>query len=223
MFRRITVLTGLMSIIGLVLMQSPASAGHGEISLPIVTFVQASEGDLVQLASSPVDPELVGTTCAWEFHAINQESIHPGNDLILSTGGVDTVVPGVEDAPNQVLDVVGSFQLGETVTVSLRMGPDQMFSARLSVEVVCADEVAPATVTTTPAPTTSVAPVPTTAAPVVDTEVAGNVVTAEPAADAAPALAITGPSSFTGPLVWYSVFLLLGGIGFLRLRTLTRD
>jgi hypothetical protein len=229
MRRRITVFTGLVSIIGLVLLQSPASAGHGHISVPIDTFVQAGEGEVVQLVSVPVDSELVGATCSWEFHATNQESVHPGNDLILSTGGNDTVVPGVEDAPGQVLDVSGSFQLGETLTVSLRMGPDQVFSAGLSVEVLCESDVVPATATTTPAPT-STTPVPTTAASVVETEVAGKVEVAEPAApaasaapaSAAPALAVTGPSSSTGLLVGMAVLLLLVGVGVLNLRTRAR-
>ena len=225
MRRRITVFTGLVSHIGLVLLQSPASAGHGHISVPIDTFVQAGEGEVVQLVSVPVDTELVGATCSWEFHAANQESVHPGNDLILSTGGNDTVVPGVEDAPGQVLEVVGSFQRGETLTVSLRMGPDQVFSAGLSVEVLCEGDVVPATATTTPAPTTTT-PVPTTtAASVVETEVAGKVEIAEPAAPAAsavPALAVTGPASSTGLLVGLSVLLLLIGVGVLNIRTRAR-
>jgi hypothetical protein len=238
MRRRITVFAGLVSIIGLVIMQSPASADHGDLSVPLNTFVQAGEGEVVQLVSVPVDSELVGATCSWEFHATNQESVHPGNDLILSTGGTDTVVPGVENAPGQVLDVAGSFQLGETVTVSLRMGPDEVFSAGLSVEVLCEGDVVPTTATTTPASTTTTTPATTTttaaptttSAPGVDTEVAGTVVTAEttaPPASVAPApatsvLAATGPSSSTGLLVVLAVFLLLVGVGVLSLRTRAR-
>jgi len=225
MRRRNTVLIGLMSIIGLVLMQSPASAGHGDISLPITTFIQADEGEIVPLVSEQVDAELVGATCSWDFHAINQESAHPGNDLILSTNGTDTVVPGVEDVPDQILDVAGTFELGETVAVSLRMGPDGYFSARLSVEVVCDEEVAPTT--TIAAPATTAAPAaPTTAAPAapttapVETEVGGQVETPPPAA---PALAVTGPSSSTGILVGFAVLLLLGGIGALGVGTRARD
>ncbi len=235
MGRRITVLVGLVSTVGLVLMQSPASADHGDVSLLFDTVVRVGEGEVVQLASVPVDPELVGVTCSWEFHATNQKSVHLGNDLILSTGGTDTVVPGVEDAPDQVLDVAGSFQLGETVTVSLRMGPDQVFSAGLSVEVVCEADVAPAsttssttstttsTTTTAPAPTTSTPAPTTTAAPAVETEVAGEVVAAEPPAPAAPALAVTGPSTSAGPMVGLAVVLLLGGIGLFGLGTHARD
>lgn len=222
-----------MSIVGLVFMQSPAFAGHGDISVPLNTFVQASEGEVVQLASVSVDPELVGDICNWEFHATNQESVHLGNDLILSTDGNDTVVPGVEDAPHQVLDVAGSFQLGETLTVSLRMGPDEVFSAGLTVEVVCDGDETPSTATTTPASATpattpaSATPATTTAAPAstptttadVAPEVAGEVITAEPVAPVAAAqeLAVTGPSSSAGPLLAYAVFLLLGGIGLLVL------
>ena len=206
MRRRITVLVGLVSTVGLVLMQSPASAGHGDISLPIDTIIEADEGEVVELASVSVDPELVGATCSWDFHATNQQSVHPGNDLILSTNGTDTVVAGVEDAPGQVLDVAGSFELGDTVTVSLSMGPDQVFSAGLLVEVVC--DATPATATTTTA---------------VETEVAGASVTAEAAAPAAAAaLAVTGPST-TGLLVGSAVLMVLGGIGLLGLGIRARD
>ncbi len=227
-----------MSIVGLVFMQSPASASHGDISVPLVTFILADEGEIVVLASVDVEEELVGDTCNWDFHSTNQESVHPGNDLILSTNGVDTIVPGVEDSPDQVLDVAGSFELGETVTVSLRMGPDKMFSAGLHVELVCEPDEAPATATTAPTATTAapaISPAATTstttpAKAVVDTDVAGEVEIAETPAPAAPvvsapapALAVTGPSSFTGPLVAYAVLLLISGVAFLGLRTRASD
>ena len=210
MLRRIAMLMGLASIVGLVLMQSPAAAGHGDISVPIDTIVEADEGEVVQLASVSVDSELVGTTCDWEFHATNQESVNPGNDLILSSGGTDTVIPGVEDAPNQILDVAGSITLGETLTVSVRLGPNEIFSAGLSVELVCEENVVPST-TTTAAPaseTSTTAPTLTTSTstpPTVETEVAGQVETA-------PALAVTGPSSPTGPLTVAALLLLIGGV-----------
>lgn len=229
MRRRNTVLIGLMSIIGLVLMQSPASAEHGDISLPIITFVQADEGEIVPLLTEQVDAELVGATCSWDFHANNQESIHPGNDLILSTNGTQTVVPGVEDVPNQIVDVHGTFELGETITVSLRMGPDELFSAGISVEVVCDEEVSPTTVAPTTtvaapaAPATTAAPTSEPAAPTtepVETEVEGQVVTQPPAA---PALAVTGPSSSTGTLVGFAALLLLGGSVAVGFGTRARD
>ena len=72
MWRRITVLVGVLSTLGLVFMQSPASAGHGDISVPLDTFVQAGEGEVVQLASVSVDEEFVGDICGWEFHSRNR-------------------------------------------------------------------------------------------------------------------------------------------------------
>ena len=232
MRRRVTVFAALTLIVGLAFMQLPASAGHGDISVPIDTVVNADQGEVVELASITVDPELVGTSCDWEFHATNQESANPGNDLILSTGGVDTVIPGVEDIPNQILDVTGSGSLGETLTVSVRLGPNEVFSAGLSVELVCdAEEPSTtsttepeATTTTAPAPaeadaTTTTAPSPTTSTPTpttVDTEVEGQV---EPG----PTLAVTGPSSATGPLIGLAAILLLAGVGILSLRARVRS
>lgn len=209
-------------MIGLVLLQSPVLAGHGDISVPIDTVVRAGQGEVVQLATVPVDPELVGATCDFEFHAINQESVNPGNDLILSSDGTETVIPGVEDAPDQILDVAGSITLGETLTVSVRLGPNEVFSAGLSVELICEEEeeevpstegiTAPEpTATTAPPDQAESSPTPTTVA----TEVAGQVETA-------PALAVTGPSSATGLLVGAAVLLLVGGLSLLGLSNRVR-
>jgi hypothetical protein len=200
----------LLAVAGLVLMPSVASADHGHLSLPIDTVISADEGEIVTLVSEPVDPALQGATCSWDFHVQNQESVNPGNDLVLFTSGFEWVVSGVEDAAGQVLHVEGSFELGETVTVSLRMGPHGVFSAGLTIEVVCQEGTAGATAT--PAPTETPAPttVPTaTAAP----EVAGKVVTAQPTATAPAALANTGPPSSTGPLVMVAGLLTLAGLG----------
>lgn len=158
---RVAVAMGLASMLSLLVLASPASAGHGEISLPIEAVVRAPEGDVVLLGSVDVDEELVGRTCSWEFHALNSRSVHPGNDLILATGGAEWLIENVELVAFDDLVVTGSFQLGETVSVSLRMGPDEVFSEGVTVEVVCEDDhgdhgdEAP---TTTAAPTTTEAP-----------------------------------------------------------------
>ncbi len=231
MWRRVAVVAGLISIVGLALAQLPASADHGTISVPIDTVVRAGQGEVVQLDSTAINPELVGATCEYEFHSTNQESVNPGNDLILSTGGTETVIPGVEDAPDQELDVAGSVTLGETLTVSVRIGPNEIFSAGLSVELVCDIEDVPSTTSTTaPETTTTTAPettttaepdraATTTAAPTTTTPTSTTVeVEVADLVETAPNLAVTGPSSATYPLVALAFLLLLCGAAALSIR-----
>jgi hypothetical protein len=105
---------GLAAVAALLLLPSPAGADHGDLSLPIGTVVRGSEGDVVLLVSETVEPDLVGATCSWDFHSHNQSSVHPGNDLILATGGEQWVLAGVEDTAGGELALTGSFRLGET-------------------------------------------------------------------------------------------------------------
>ncbi len=224
MWRYLTLRVGLGALAGLLFMQAPAAADHGDISLPIDTVVQAGEGEVVQLAQTTVASELVGAVCSWDLHSENQESVHPGNDLILTTGGSQSVISGVEDVANQALSASGSVELGSTIVVSLRMGPDQVFSAGISVEVVC-EESAPAvepettTGTTPPASVTPTTEAPAVAGVVVTTPAAPSAtVAAAPAvASQGAALAATGVSPVTGWLVASAAALLLAGSLFWRL------
>ncbi|MDY7103355.1 MAG: hypothetical protein S0880_19400 [Actinomycetota bacterium] len=114
-----------------------AGAQEDAIEIPLDSVVRADEGSETELGSAPVPAELQGATCEAEAQADNQESVHPGNDLVVTTGGVEAVIPGVEDEPGQVSVSAGTVVLGETITVSLRMGPDEVFSGGLVVSVDC--------------------------------------------------------------------------------------
>ena len=132
---------------------SPASA-IDDIVIPIDTIVRGEEGEVIEVASETVDPELVGATCLVELTDSNNESTHPNNDLIIATGGESFVAEDVETEANSTTIVDGDAVLGETVVVSIRLGPDGVSSGGLTLTFDCEQAVAPTSV----APTTTEAP-----------------------------------------------------------------
>ena len=128
---------------------APASA-IDDIVIPIDTVVRGAEGDVIEVASVAVDPDLVGATCAAELTDSNNESTHPNNDLIIDTGAETFEALDVETEANSTEIVDGDAVLGETVVVSIRLGPDGVSSGGLTLTFDCEEQL-PAT---TVAPTT---------------------------------------------------------------------
>jgi LPXTG-motif cell wall-anchored protein len=141
-----------------------ASHAHLEISIPVDTIVEATQGSTTQLATTEVPEDFANHLCQVRAHAQNQESTHPNNDLLVESGDSQVLLADVEAKPNQVIAAEQALELGEVITVYLIMGPDEVFSAGIEVQVECL----PAETTTT----TTIAETTTTA------EVAGTEVTA---------------------------------------------
>lgn len=115
----------------------------GEFSLPISTVVRSAEGSQTLLATVDVDPSAVGETASITAVAENQSSVHPGNDLVVASGGTEVVLEDVERAPGVETVADGTLTLGTTVTVTLVMGPDEVFSAGITITIVCEDAPPP--------------------------------------------------------------------------------
>lgn len=128
------------------------------IEISIDTVVRAEEGSILVLATTDTPPELIGLSCVGVAEATNQPSVHPGNDLIVASGDDSIVLKDVEREPNAVTTAEAPLTLGPTVTVSLRMGTDELFSGGL---VFTIGECTPLTTTTTE-PTTTTTTEPTT-------------------------------------------------------------
>jgi hypothetical protein len=111
------------------------AAFAAEFDIPIDTVVRADEGSLTVLADVETPPELVGSSCVSIAVAANQESVHPGNDLIIETGGVSVTLFDVEREPGVTTPAAGEITLGERVKVTLRMGSDEVFSGGIVVVV----------------------------------------------------------------------------------------
>lgn len=158
-----------------------AAASHAylEISIPIDTFVDADEDSTTPLASADVPDGFAGHMCEVAAHAENQSSVHPGNDLVVESGTSQVVLSDVESEPGRIVEATELLELGEVVTVSLVMGPDEIFSAGIEVTVECHEEEPTTTTTTTTTTaevsptvvTTSTLPETTTTAAVIDTQV----------------------------------------------------
>jgi hypothetical protein len=127
------------------------------IEISIDTVVRAEEGSITVLATTDTPPDLIGMSCVGVAEAINQPSVHPGNDLIVASGDDSIVLKDVEREPGAVTTAEALLTLGPTVTVSLRMGPDEIFSGGL---VFTIGECAPPTTTTEPTTTSTQGPAP---------------------------------------------------------------
>jgi hypothetical protein len=120
----------------------------------------------------------------------NPDSVHPNNDLVVSSGGSSVTLPDVEGVSGGNVVASGTLQLGPDIVVSLVMGPDGVFSAGMDVVVDCTPEE---TTTTTTIPPEVLPTVVTT----VPTEVLPTVVTTVPT-EVAPTEALPSTLPFTG-------------------------
>lgn len=154
---RLMMVVTMGSVIVLTLATSAwASHAHLEISIPVETIVEATQGSTTQLATAEVPEDFANHLCQVRAHAQNQESTHPDNDLLVESGDSQVLLADVEAEPNQVIDAEQDLELGEVITVSLIMGPDEVFSAGIEVQVEC---LPAETTTTTVAETTTTAEV----------------------------------------------------------------
>lgn len=175
-----------------------AVAGDEEftIVIPLDTVVTAPEGSTTVLATAPVGEEFAGHVCSVATRAENQESVHPGNDLIVESGSSLVTLENVEGTAGGVVVGEGELELGSEIVVSLIMGPDAVFSAGFEVHLVCSPAQATtttiaATTTTTIAATTtteevgstSVVSPPEETTSTVDDSVGGTVITSSTVAD----------------------------------------
>ena len=117
----------------------PALAVDGfQVEIDISTVMHAPVGSITQLATEDVPAEFHGQTCQVESAvADNQQSTHPGNNLIVASGGTEVVLENVEDQPDGHVVADGLLTLGPTIVVSLQMGEDHTFSAGMAVTITC--------------------------------------------------------------------------------------
>jgi hypothetical protein len=136
----------------------------GAFTVPPVSVVNGTEGEVHLLWTEPVAAEDVGKVCDIVLMRENNESVREGTDLIIESGTSSMVAENVEHdtAP---LTFTGTLTLGTTITVSVRLGPEGQYSGGADVvEATCPDTPVPPVTPTPPTPPTQVAPGTTTAA-----------------------------------------------------------
>jgi hypothetical protein len=164
MRRQIAIVLALLVVV----LPSAAAADDG-VKLPTSTVVHAPPGSVVELGRVPIRTDLAGPSCTWTAKVLNQQSVHPGNDVIIRSGQSELTLSGVEDTAGKVTTGSGSVYLVNEVVVLLHMGPDGVFSGGLDLSIHY--ECTPVTTTTAATTTTTTAAPGTTVASTTTTEV----------------------------------------------------
>ncbi len=141
---------------------APASA-EPLITVNVDNVAYGEEGDLLLVGSATVPSDFVGETCLIEGESLNQESVHPNNNLIIVAGDQRLVVLDVEGLAGQVSKAAEFEEIAPTIQVFIELGPDGVTSGGFTVTVDCTVEppvpttIAPPTTTppTTTPPTTT--------------------------------------------------------------------
>ena len=196
-----------------------ATHGNFEISIPITTIVLAPADSETVLASVDVEDGLLGELCVVSAVSENPDSVHPDNDLVVSTGRTAVLLPDVESQPTGTVVANGIVELGPQITVTLVMGPNEIFSAGIAVSVECGPDVIAPPVTTTTVPDEVLPIVVTTTVP--DEVLPTIVTTTLPGEALASTLPFTGPG--TGNLALIALTLTGAGILFLVVSRASRN
>ena len=108
------------------------------VEIPVEhVYERGAPGTSVAMGSADVADDLVGQTCNVVATVTNQESVHPGNKLVVSSGDSIVEIGGIEDKAGAVTTQGGSLTLGETVTVAVVLGDDGATSLGSSLTVTC--------------------------------------------------------------------------------------
>ena len=162
----------------------------GLVEIPIGTVVRSAPGVATLLGGAPVPEDLVGTSCGVTTRAENNESVHPGNDLVVASGTDSVTLFDVEGSSGKVTTANSPLTLGTDVRITLTMGSDGVFSGGASASVVV-DCTPPTTTSTVPTTTsTSLAPTTTSSSLAPTTTIEGPTTTIE-----GPTTTIEGPTT----------------------------
>ena len=156
----VTLAVAVASVLAVILVVTMSSASGAGFSLSSDIDIDRGErgdpGTNLVLVSQATPTELVGRACTSRTTSLNNESIHPGNDLIVETGSEVLTFEGVEETASAVNEVDTNVVLGPTVTMTLRFGSSGVTSTQFTIAFDCPDT--PATTVTTPSTTVTVPP-----------------------------------------------------------------
>ncbi len=149
--------------LGIPVTGASAAESSTSIDVPVDTVAYGAPGSTHELASVAVDPALRGGSCSVASTGKNNDSVHPDSRLVVTSGSSSVSLEDVESAPGKISEGDGELVLGDTVVVSVVLGPDGVFSGGVSVSISCT----PPPPTTTPPTTTPTTPTTTTTPPAV--------------------------------------------------------
>ena len=158
------------------------------------TVIRGAPGEVVEIANEEVEPWLQGESCAIEVETDNNQSVHPGTDILIVSGADSVTVSDVESESGLVTVAAGELVFGETVVASIRLGPDGIASGGVRTDFLC-DQLLPTTTTEPPTTTTEAIVSPTSSTP---PPTSTTVPPTVPVAPAPAPVAVEGEPSFTG-------------------------
>lgn len=164
----VALLGALLMLTAVVAMPLVASAETFSVELE-KQIIRGAAGQSFDLGTFSTPEALVGDTCTVEAIGNNNESVHIGNDIIVTSGNSVTLV-GVEDSSGKDTFADGPLTLSDTVSFTLELGDDPIYSAEFLVIFDC-PEVEETTTTTTVPETTTTVPETTTTVPETTTTV----------------------------------------------------
>jgi hypothetical protein len=127
---------------------SPANAAE-DFVIDIPESVLRPPPNPAVITTEEVPAELVGKSCLVTLVASNNDSVHEGNNLIVVTGDEEVTFQNVESEAFQTTTAEGEIDLGETVTLELAFGDDQVSSGGLKLTFDCSDRTTTSTTSTT--------------------------------------------------------------------------
>lgn len=196
-------LTGyLVALVAVALAFAVPGAGAqdaGRVEIPLGTVVYSAPGVATVLGSAVVPDELVGTSCGVSTRAENNQSVHPGNDVVVSSGSDRVTLFDVEGSSGKVTTASSPLTLGTDVTITLIMGSDGVFSGGAAAFVVVDCTPPSSTTSTTSSTTTTPVSTSTTTTLVSTTTIEGPTTTIDgpTTTTLVPTTTIDGPSSTT--------------------------
>ena len=128
-------LVALLTILVLPVQTYAASAP--QISIPVKTIIRGEEGSEHLLAEKEVDAKIVGMKCEVKATAKNQGSVHPGNNIVVSSGNENVTLVNVEREANGLTEAEGQLTMSNELKVTLVLGKDKVFSGGMNVDLHC--------------------------------------------------------------------------------------
>ena len=134
---------------------SPANAAE-DFVIEIPESVLRPPPNPAEITTEEVPGDLVGRPCLVTLVASNNDSVHEGNDLIVSSGDEEVTFQNVESQAFQTTTAEGEIVLGETVTIKLAFGKDRVSSGGLKLTFDCSDRTTTTSTSTTSTTSTTV-------------------------------------------------------------------
>lgn len=129
-------------------------------------IIRGEPGESFPLGTFDVPADFQGQVCSVVAIGNNNRSVHPDSNITVASAST-VMLLDVEGSPNKTTTANDEIQLGETVSFTLTLGPDGVYSAEFSVQFDCQP---PPTTTTEPPTTTTEPPTTTTEPPTTTTE-----------------------------------------------------